>query len=85
MRDVHVIGTGQTPVTQGKAPSASHLSSQAVTYAIENADLDPRDVSALYPGNVTAGENQVRDARAAMTQNIGGMGATAIAHLLEAA
>ena len=55
MRDVHVIGTGQTPVTQGKARSAAHLSSQAVTSAIENADLDPRDVSALYLGNMTAG------------------------------
>lgn len=55
MRDVHVIGTGQTPVTQGKARSAAHLSSQAVTCAIEDADLDPRDVSALYLGNMTAG------------------------------
>jgi acetyl-CoA C-acetyltransferase len=30
-----------------------------------------------------AGANQVRDARLAMTQNIGGSGATVITHILE--
>ena len=55
MSNVYIIGTGQTPVTQGKAPAAGRLASQAVSRAIEDADVDRGDVSALYLGNMAAG------------------------------
>ncbi len=55
MTDVHIIGTGQTPVTQGQARSVGHLASDAVTLAIEAASVESGAVSALYLGNMTAG------------------------------
>ena len=42
-------------------------------------------VEAVQQLRGTAGANQVRNAAVAMTQNLGGMGATAITHVLEAA
>ena len=41
-------------------------------------------VEAVQQLRGTAGKNQVRDAAVAMTQNLGGMGAAAITHVLEA-
>ena len=41
-------------------------------------------VEAVQQLRGTAGKNQVRDAAVAMTQNLGGMGATAITHVLAA-
>ena len=55
MNCVYVIGTGQTPVTQGEARSAGQLGSEAIARAIEGAGVEPEDVSALYLGNMTAG------------------------------
>ena len=42
-------------------------------------------VEAVQQLQGTAGKNQVENARVAMIQNLGGMGATAITHLLERA
>ena len=55
MSDAYVIGIGHTPVTQGEAPVAGRLASQAVARAIEDAEVQRRDVSALYLGNMSAG------------------------------
>ena len=55
MSDVYIIGTGQTPVTQGEAPVAGRLARQAVARAIEHADVERRDESALFLGNMSAG------------------------------
>ena len=54
MVDVYIVGIGQTPVTQGKAPSAAGLAGDAVAGALEDANLEPGAVSALYLGNMTA-------------------------------
>ena len=55
MSDVYVIGFGHTPVTQGEAPAAGRLASQAVARTVEDADVHRRDVAALYLGNMSAG------------------------------
>ena len=55
MSDVCIIGVGQTPVTRGQAQSAGELGNAAIAQAIENAGVEPRAISALYLGNMTAG------------------------------
>ena len=55
MRDVYIIGTGQTPVTKGQDSGAHQLASLAVGAAIRDARVENSAVSALYVGNMMAG------------------------------
>ncbi len=55
MRDVFIIGSGQTPVTRGRGRRAHELAADAIQAAIVDAAVPPRDVSALYLGNMLAG------------------------------
>lgn len=55
MRDVFIIGSGQTPVTRGRGRRAHELAAEAIRTAMVDAAIPPRDVSALYLGNMLAG------------------------------
>lgn len=55
MRDVYIVGQGQTPVTRNSAPHARQLASAAIASALQSAGIGSRDVNALYVGNMTAG------------------------------
>src|SRR5262245_5479889 len=55
MRDVFIIGVGQTPVGRGGAERGRYLARVAITAAIESAGIAPSDVGALYVGNMMSG------------------------------
>ncbi len=54
MRDVSVIGIGQTPVAEHWDKSLRHLAAEAVLGAMRDAGIDRAD--ALYVGNMLSGE-----------------------------
>ena len=54
MREVFIIGSGQTPVTRGQGLRTHRLAADAVRAAMLDAAIEPRDVSALYLGNMLA-------------------------------
>ena len=54
MRDVVIIGIGQTPVGEHWDKSLRHLAHDAIIAALEDADLGAAD--ALYVGNMLSGE-----------------------------
>lgn len=54
MRDVAIIGIGQTPVEEHWGKSLRHLGHDAVIAAMADADIEHAD--ALYVGNMLAGE-----------------------------
>ena len=54
MRDVSIIGIGQTPVAEHWGKSVRHLAADAVLAAMEDAGLDRAD--AVYVGNMLSGE-----------------------------
>ena len=55
MRDVSVIGIGQTPVGEHWEQSLRDLAVQAVVAAMKDAGVGPDDVGALYVGNMLSG------------------------------
>lgn len=55
MRDVYIIGYGQTPVTKGKDLRGRYMARDAIVAAMASATIDPQDVTALYVGNMMAG------------------------------
>jgi len=54
MRDVSIIGTGQTPVGEHWDTSLRHLALEAIKSAAKEADID--HVDGLFVGNMLAGE-----------------------------
>jgi acetyl-CoA C-acetyltransferase len=55
MRDVSIIGIGQTEVAEHWDRSLRHLAGDAVLAAIEDAGIEPTAVDALYVGNMLSG------------------------------
>ena len=55
MEDVYIIGVGQLPVSKYPDSSPAKLGSEAVLNAINDADIDPDDIGALYVGNMMSG------------------------------
>lgn len=54
MRDVSIIGIGQTPVAEHWETSLRHLAFQATQAAIEDAGLPRERIEAIYVGNMLA-------------------------------
>ncbi len=54
MRDVGIVGIGQTPVGEHWQASLRHLAHDAVVAAIKDSGLE--QVDALYIGNMLSGE-----------------------------
>ena len=53
MRDVYIVGVGQTPVTRDATAPSRELAANAVNQAIADAGIDRRAVDALFVGNMT--------------------------------
>src|SRR5918911_1470716 len=57
MREVSIIGIGQTDVAEHWDKSVRHLAYDAISAAIADAGLEPgKSVGALYVGNMIAGQ-----------------------------
>lgn len=55
MREVFVLGVGQTPVNRDSEQRGRHLAAAALKRAIADARIEPDRVDALLIGNMTAG------------------------------
>jgi acetyl-CoA C-acetyltransferase len=55
VKDVFVVGVGQTPVVRATSQRAHDFAVRAVDAALSNAGVDPSDIGALYVGNMTSG------------------------------
>jgi acetyl-CoA C-acetyltransferase len=55
MRNVSIIGIGQTPVEEHWDRSLRHLAGDAVLAAMQDAGIEPGAVDALYVGNMLSG------------------------------
>jgi acetyl-CoA C-acetyltransferase len=55
MRDVFIIGAGQIPVTKLGPTRGRHMAARAIKAALDEAQIEPRQVSALIVGNMMSG------------------------------
>lgn len=55
MRDVYLIGRGETPVTKQTGTRARHLAADAVRAAMADAGVDGTEVGMLVAGNMMSG------------------------------
>jgi acetyl-CoA acetyltransferase len=55
MREVYLIGIGQTAVAKHRAVRGRYLLAEAITQAIAHADIAPAEIGMLVGGNMTAG------------------------------
>lgn len=55
MRDVSIIGIGQTPINKDAGVRGRHLSAKAIRDAVSAAGIDKNRIDALFVGNMTAG------------------------------
>jgi acetyl-CoA C-acetyltransferase len=55
MRDVSIIGIGQTTVAEHWDRSLRHLAGDAILAAMQDAGIEPGNVDALYVGNMLSG------------------------------
>jgi acetyl-CoA C-acetyltransferase len=55
VRDVFIIGVGQTPVTKDHRTRGRYLGAAAVKTALTDAQVDSHEVGALYVGNMLSG------------------------------
>lgn len=55
MREVYIVGTGQVPVTKQGQVRGRHMAARAIRAALAEAGLEPREISALYVGNMMSG------------------------------
>lgn len=77
MRQVAILGVGQTPVREHWSSSIRDLAAQAGIAAIENADINELD--AIFVGNMTSGTlNQQRHLGAAIADTMGLAGIEAV-------
>ena len=55
MRKVYIVGVGQVPVSKQGQVRGRHMAARAITAALGEARLGPRDVTALIVGNMMSG------------------------------
>jgi acetyl-CoA C-acetyltransferase len=55
MRDVYLIGIGQTAVSKHSGVRGRYLVADAIAQAIDHAGIDPTDIGMLVVGNMMAG------------------------------
>ncbi|MEK7324618.1 MAG: thiolase domain-containing protein, partial [Chloroflexota bacterium] len=55
MREVAILGIGQTPIGEHWELSLRHLAGEAVIAAMADAHVEPPQVEALYVGNMLSG------------------------------
>ncbi|HEU4616692.1 MAG TPA: beta-ketoacyl synthase N-terminal-like domain-containing protein [Gammaproteobacteria bacterium] len=55
MRDVHIVGASQAPITRDTELRGRHMAAAVIAEALENACVERSRVDALYVGNMTSG------------------------------
>src|SRR6266446_7658940 len=55
MRDVYLIGIGQTAVSKNGGVRGRYLAADAIAQAIRHAGIDPADIGMLVVGNMMSG------------------------------
>lgn len=55
MRDVYLIGIGQTPITKNRGIRGRYMAAEAIDKAIEHAGIDRKQIDMLVTGNMTSG------------------------------
>jgi acetyl-CoA C-acetyltransferase len=55
VRDVYIVGVGQTPVSKATEVRGRHRAAAAVKAALADAGIEPERVGALYVGNMMSG------------------------------
>lgn len=55
MRDVAILGIGQTPIAEHWDKSIRHLAGEAVAAALADANVEAANLDALYVGNMLSG------------------------------
>ncbi len=73
MRDVYIIGVGQTPVTRRQNPLLRTLASSAVQAALSDAGIGPDGVTGVYVGNMVSGATCGQQLLGALVAEYAGM------------
>ncbi|HEY5512735.1 MAG TPA: hypothetical protein VIK40_03740, partial [Geomonas sp.] len=55
MRDVYLIGIGQTKITKNTGIRGRYMATEVIGKAIEHAGIDRKQLGMLIAGNMTAG------------------------------
>lgn len=55
MREVHIVGVSQAPITRDSTVRGRHLAASVVRDAIADAGIEKDRIDALYVGNMTSG------------------------------
>src|SRR6185369_1245775 len=55
MRDVYLIGIGQTKITKKTGIRGRYMAAEAIGKAIEHAGIDRKEIGTLITGNMSAG------------------------------
>ena len=73
MKDVYILSCGQIPVSKYPQEGLSSLGSLAITQALQNAQVSPEDVGALYAGNMMSGQLSHQQLVATLIANHSGL------------
>jgi acetyl-CoA C-acetyltransferase len=55
VREVHIVGVSQAPITRDTSARGRYLAASVVAAALDNAGVEKTRVDALYVGNMTSG------------------------------
>lgn len=73
MRNVSIIGTGQTPVNEHWDKSLRELAARAIVRAMADAGIGPDDIDALYVGNMASGSLSAQEHLGALVADYVGL------------
>ncbi len=73
MQNVYVLSSGQIPVAKYSDSSPANLGALAIEEALKNAELEPKDMGALYAGNMMSGQLSHQLLMATLLANQSGM------------
>ncbi len=73
MRDVYLIGIGQTKITKNAGIRGRYLAKQAIDQAIQHAGIDRKQISMLVMGNMMSGMLARQQQLGALTADVVGL------------
>ncbi len=73
MRDVYLIGIGQTKITKNAGIRGRYLAKQAIDQAIEHAGIDRKQIGMLAMGNMMSGMLTKQQQLGALTADVAGL------------
>ena len=73
MRDVYLIGIGQTKITKNLGIRGRYLAAEAIDEAIESAGIERKQVGMLITGNMTAGRLTEQQQLGALIADVAGL------------